>query len=298
MRIGIYVVPNRPWGELERRWRLVEELGFDSLWDCDDLYWPQTKGGICFDGLIVLAAMAALTTRVRVGTLILSLPIRNPPVLAKQVIALDHLSGGRLEFGFGGGLLEGDHLGAGEEFWGKQERIERFREAVEIIVRLLGEEVVTYLGSYYRTTELWTGPGPLQQPRPPLVLAAHSAEMLRVVAEYADTWSSWGGFVGSEDEAFRKTMDRGHLLDDVCVDIGRDPTTIGRNLLVFESTGNYDVVASPPIRAFASVEAFRDLVGRYGGIGITELVFYYPEAEKHRRVMERVAAEVLPQLRE
>ena len=294
MRFGVYVVPNRSWSELERRWRLVEDLGFDSLWDCDDLYWPETRGGICFDGLVVLAAMAARTGRVRVGTLVLSLPIRNPAVLAKQVIAIDHLSEGRLEFGFGGGLLEGDHLGAGERFWGKTERIERFREAVALVSRLLSEDVVTHAGRYYRTTELWTGPGPLQRPRPPLLLAAHSAAMLRIAAEYADTWSSWGGFVDSEDEACRLTGERCRRLDDICDEIGRDPTSIDRNLLVFEATGAYDV--APATRAFASVEAFRDLVGRYSEIGITELVFYFPEAVEQRRVMEEVAA-LLPQLR-
>ncbi|MGH2376479.1 MAG: LLM class flavin-dependent oxidoreductase, partial [bacterium] len=144
MRFGIYVVPNRPWSELEQRWKLTEELGFDSLWGCDDLYWPQTREGICFDGLVVLTAMAARTSRVRVGTLMLSLPIRdNPAVLAKEIIALDHLSNGRLEFGFGAGILEGDHTGAGHEFWAKDERVARFQEAVEIVDRALREEVVT-----------------------------------------------------------------------------------------------------------------------------------------------------------
>ncbi len=294
MRFGIYVVPNRPWSELERRWRLVEDLGFDALWDCDDLYWPETRGGICFDGLVVLAAMAARTTRVRVGTLVLSLPIRNPAVLTKQIIAIDHLSEGRLEFGFGAGLLEGDHLGAGEEFWGKAERIERFQEAITLVARLLSEDVVTFAGQYYRTTELWTGPGPLQHPRPPLVIGAHSGDMLRIAAEHADTWSSWGGFVDSEDEIYRRTRERCRRLDDLCNEIGRDPMSLGRNLLVFEATGAYEV--APVTRVFASVEAFRDLVGRYAEIGITELVLYFPEAEDHRRVMEEVAG-VLPELR-
>jgi alkanesulfonate monooxygenase SsuD/methylene tetrahydromethanopterin reductase-like flavin-dependent oxidoreductase (luciferase family) len=295
MRFGIYVVPNRPWSELERRWRLAEDLGFDSLWGCDDLYWPETRGGICFDGLVVLAAMAARTSRVRVGTLMLSLPIRdNPAVLAKEIIALDHLSNGRLEFGFGAGILEGDHAGAGHEFWGKEERVARFREAVEIVDRVLCEEVVSYTGRYYRTTELWTSPGPVQRPRPPLVIGAHSPGMLRIAAQFADTWNSWGGWVATENEAYKRTVDRSHRLDQLCVDVGRDPASIARSLLVFESTGAYAV--TPPTRAFSSVEAFRDLVGRYSEIGITELVFYFPEEANHRQVMEEVAV-VLPDLR-
>lgn len=295
MRFGIYVLPNKPWSELERRWRLAEELGFDSIWGCDDLYWPETRASICFDGLVVLAAMAARTSRIRVGTLMLSLPIRdNPAVLAKEIIALDHLSKGRLEFGFGAGILEGDHAGAGHDFWARDERIARFREAVQIIDRALREEVVTFSGRYYRTTELWTSPGPLQRPRPPLVIAAHSAGMLRIAAEYADTWNSYGGFVASEEEVYRRTADRAHRLDDLCVEIGRDPSSIGRSLLVLESSGNLE--GAPPTRAFSSVGAFRDLVGRCRELGMSELVFYFPEEEQHRHTMEQVAA-ILHELR-
>jgi len=238
VRLGIYVVPNQPWSELERRWAFVEELGFDSVWDCDDLYWPQKREGICFDGLVVLAAMAAQTTRLRIGTLMLSLPIRdNPAVLAKEIIALDHLSNGRLEVGFGAGILEGDHTGAGHEFWAKDERVARFREAVEIVDRALREKTVSYAGQYYRTKDLWTSPGPVQRPRPPLVIGAHSAAMLRIAVEFADTWNSWGGWVATEEEAYRRTIDRSHRLDDLCADIGRDAASIGRSLLVFESSG-------------------------------------------------------------
>ena len=295
MRFGIYVVPNQPWPELERRWLLTEQLGFDSVWSCDDLYWPETRGGICFDGLIVLAAMAARTTRVRIGTLMLSLPIRdNPAVLAKEIIALDHLSKGRLDVGFGAGILEGDHTGAGHEFWGKDERIDRFREAVEILDRALRKDVVSYDGRYHRTTDLWTSPGPVQRPRPPLVIGAHSAGMLRIAAAFADTWNSWGGWVASEDEAFKRTVERSHRLDDICIEIERDPASIGRSYLVFESTGNFEV--TPPRRAFSSEEAFRDLVGRYAEIGMSELVFYFPESEEHRAGLETAAA-ALPELR-
>lgn len=88
-------------------------------------------------------------------------------MLAKEVIALDHLSDGRLEFGFGAGILEGDHAGAGHEFWAKEERVARFREAVEIVDRALREGAVFYSGQYYRTKDLWTSPGPVQRPRPP-----------------------------------------------------------------------------------------------------------------------------------
>jgi transposase InsO family protein len=199
-----------------------------------------------------------------------------------------------LEFGFGAGILEGDHTGAGHEFWAKDERIARFREAVEIVDRALREEVVTYSGRYYRTTELWTSPGPLQHPRPPIVIAAHSAGMLRIAAKYADTWNSYGGFLASEEEIFRRTADRSRRLDDLCVEIGRDPSSVSRSFLVFESSGN--LAGAPPTRAFSSADAFRDLAGRYAEIGVSELIFYFPGIPEHRRVMEEVAT-LLPDVR-
>jgi len=295
VRIGIYVLPNRPWHELEERWRRVEELGFDSLWDCDVLSWPGAPQEPCFDGLVVLAGMAARTSRVRVGTLVLSLPIRNnPAVLAKQVVALDHLSGERLEFGFGGGYVESDHLGAGGESWDKQERVDRFREAVELMDRALRQEVTTYVGRYYRTKDLRSAPGAVQRPRPPLVVPAHSAAMLLIAAQYADTWNSYGGFVDSEEEIFRRTRDRCLRLDDLCEELGRDPRSIGRSLLVFQTSGHYE--GAPKIHPWVSVESVRERVGLYRGIGITELVFYYPDTGADAQVMERVAVDVLPEL--
>jgi hypothetical protein len=197
--------------------------------------------------------------------------VTTRPCSRRRIIALDHLSDGRLEFGFGAGILEGDHAGAGREFWAKEERVVRYREAVEIVDRAIREETVSYQGKYYRTTDLWTSPGPVQRPRPPLVIGALSEAMLRVAVEFADTWNSWGGWVATEEEAYRRTVDRSHRLDDLCADIGRDPASIGRSLLVFESSGAYDV--TPPTRAFSSAEGFRDLVERYAEIGITELIF-------------------------
>lgn len=118
--------------------------------------------------------------------------------------------------------------------------------------------------------------------------------MLRVAVEFADTWNSWGGRVATEEEAFRRTVDRGHRLDDLCADMGRDPASIARSFLVFESSGAYEV--TPPTRAFSSAEGFRDLVGRYAEIGMTELIFYFPEAKDQQLVMEDVA-NLLPELR-
>jgi len=263
MRFGIYVVPNQPWPELERRWHLVEELGFDSVWGCNDLYWPETRGGICFDGLVVLAAMAARTTRVRIGTLMLSLPIRdNPAVLAKEIIALDHLANGRLEVGFGAGILEGDHTGAGHEVWGKGRT----------------GRTVPGGGGDRRPSHPRGGRvlrGPLLQDHRPVDVAR-----TRPAAEA----TARGGWAATEAEAFKRTVERSHRLDDFCIEVGRDPASIARSFLVFESTGNYEV--TPPTRASSSEEAFRDLVGRYAEIGMSELIFYFPEPEEPCRARE------------
>jgi alkanesulfonate monooxygenase SsuD/methylene tetrahydromethanopterin reductase-like flavin-dependent oxidoreductase (luciferase family) len=115
--------------------------------------------------------------------------------------------------------------------------------------------------------------------------------MLEIAARRADAWSSWGGYdVETEEQMFAVTRDRSLRLDDLCGATGRDPTAIRRSLCVF-----------PPLTPWESVEYFRDLVGRYGRIGIDEFVLYWPrawrDAPHEERVFEQVCAEVLPALR-
>ncbi len=304
IRFGILSFTTAPYDDLARLWRTVEALGFASAWVDDDLNLP---GIADFEAWVLLGALARDTTRLRIGTLVTSITYRHPTLLAAQAITLDHLSHGRLQLGLGAGGMAGDYDVLGLTTWPLKERSDRLAEQVAILDQLLRGESVTYDGHYYRVVEAQLH-APLQQPRPPLIIAAHGNRGLRLAARYADGWNSFGGqpFAPTQGErtsgsvtlveAVAATARLSERLDVYCREIGRDPTTIRRSVLA------YNPVPDP----LASLDAFDEYVGRYRAIGIEEIIFYWPPldnalaqqpitAEQQMR-FERIAAERLPQM--
>ena len=156
----------------------------------------------------------------------------------------------------------------------------RYREAIDVVDRLLRNDTSTYAGRYYQLRDAPLRPRPVQQPRPPLTLGAHGPRMLRVVAEFADAWNSFG--------TVSEMRERNAILNDHCAAIGRDPHSIVRSLYIWP--------ASMGENPWESVDAFEDMVGRYTEAGVNEfLVDVTPETDLG--VVERVAAEALPRLR-
>jgi F420-dependent oxidoreductase-like protein len=280
VRFGIVTDQNLPWPALKERWELFEALGFDSIWDCDHFIQPSRPTGPYFEAWTLLAALAAVTTRIRIGVLVSCNTFRHPSLLAKEAVTVDHVSNGRLELGLGAGWYEPEHPMFGIPFPGPAELVGRYREAVELVDTLLRNDTSTFDGHFYQVREATTRPKPVQQPRPPLVLAAHRSKMLRIVAEYADTWNSFGTV---EEMRSRNTM-----LDEHCAAIGRDRRSIVRSL--------YGWAALMPTDPWASVDAFLEMVGRYAEAGVEEFLIDQPRQEQHA-TLERVAAEVLPALR-
>jgi alkanesulfonate monooxygenase SsuD/methylene tetrahydromethanopterin reductase-like flavin-dependent oxidoreductase (luciferase family) len=290
IRFCAYQYQNLPLRELERRWLRAEELGFDVLWNVDTVVDPDRPHSTMFDGPATLTSMALATERIRVGTLVTSLYFRSPVTAAKAAVTVDHLSGGRIEIALGVGDPSAGEGAAGVT-WTAGERVRRFDEFVDLFDRLLTNEVTSFEGEFYRCTDAETVPLPLQRPRPPITVAAHGPKMLEIAARRADAWSSWGGYdLETEEQMFAVTRERSLRLDDLCVAASRNPAAIRRSLCVF-----------PPLTPWESVEYFRDLVGRYGRIGIDEYVLYWPRAWRdvphEERVFEQVCAEVLPALR-
>ncbi len=212
---------------LRRRWREADELGFDVLWNADTVVEPDRPRHTMFDAPTTLTMMATDTERIRVGTLVSSLYFRHPVTLVKAATTVDHLSGGRVEVALGVGDPSAGSAAVGAT-WTPGEQVARFREFVELVDLLLRQEVTTYSGSYFRCEEAEVIPMPVQRPRPPLTIAAHGPKMLRIAAQYADGWSSWGGYdVVTEDDFHRVTAERCARFDDVVADLGRDPRTSG-----------------------------------------------------------------------
>jgi alkanesulfonate monooxygenase SsuD/methylene tetrahydromethanopterin reductase-like flavin-dependent oxidoreductase (luciferase family) len=278
---GIQTVQSDPWPELVRRWQWFEELGFDSLWVPDHLVKPFTPELPLFETWTTLAGMAIITERPRLGVLVSSNTFRHPGVLAKQAVTLDHMSDGRLELSLGAGWFVPEHEQYGVDFPEPPELVARFREAVEVVDRLLRQEVSQYDGRYCQLKQAFFSPRPVQAPRPPLTLGAHKPKMLKVVAEYADRWNT----VCSVDEA----RERNERLDAAAGEAGRDPGQILRSVL-------YVPAQYPSDDPWSSPDAFADFVGRYRDTGMREFLFQPPKPECDG-VVERIVADVIPAFR-
>jgi F420-dependent oxidoreductase-like protein len=268
------------WELTAERWRLFEDLGFESIWDCDHYVQPSNPTGPYHEGWTLLAGLAAVTRKARIGVLVSCNTFRHPALVAKMAATIDHISGGRVEVGLGAGWYVPEHTMYGIEFPPPPELVSRFREAVEIVDSLLRNEVTTYQGKHYQLAEAAFRPQPIQRPRPPLTLGAHGPKMMRIVAEYADAWNSFG----TVDEM----RQRNAVLDEQCAAIGRDPSEIWRGL--------YGWAALMPSDPWQSFDAFADMVGQYREAGVNEFIIDQPRAEQ-LPMAERVASELLPKLR-
>ena len=277
---GLCTDQNMTWDTTVERWLYFESLGFDSLWDCDHYQQPSRPEGPYFEGWTLLAALAARTSRVRVGVLVTSNTFRHPALVAKEAMTVDHISHGRLELGLGAGWFAPEHANFGIAFPEPAELVDRFRESVEVIDLLLRQDVTSYDGTYVQLKDAPFRPGPIQKPRPPLTLGAHKRKMMKIVAQYADRWNSHG----SVDEL----RQRNAMLDEECAAIGRDPSLIIRSL--------YGWAALMPADPWSSVDAFHEVIGRYREAGIHEFIIDAPGPTGFP-MLERIAADVIPALK-
>ena len=294
MKFGAIVLQDMPYQELVRLWQKFETLGFDSTWIADHFINYANPEGSWYDGWTVLTALAGVTSKIRIGTLVTSIALRNPAILARQAMTVDHISNGRLDIGIGAGApgtIDPSYQMIGIDDWTFNERVERFREQVEILDRLLSNTKSSYEGKYYQIDNAIMSPGPIQKPRPPLVIAAHASSSLRIAAKYADVWVSFGDDFGSPVEnVIKKTVKRIKKLEKYCNEIGRDAGALGRSLLIFGEEAN---------TAFASERYFTDIVERYANLGLTELIFFYPFfAPDQISTFEKIAIDVIPALRD
>lgn len=291
LRFGIIQLQNRPWATLAENCQVIESLGYDSFWVGDHFVNGHNLEEDWLDGWSVLTALAAQTHTIRIGPLVTNIIYRNPAVLAKQALTVDHISQGRLNLGIGA-TTERDpsHHMTGVEIWKTAERVQRFREVIEIVDQMLRNELTTYHGRYYTITDALMKPPPIQKPRPPLTIAAIGPTTLKVAAKYADTWNTYGGWNLTAQQTLDTLRERCDQLEQYCAEIGRDPNTITCSFLV-------GMTEDTP---FASLGAFHDFIGRYREIGFGEFIFYYDypaissDRSLNREMLERIALEVIP----
>ncbi|MYD40603.1 MAG: LLM class flavin-dependent oxidoreductase [Acidimicrobiia bacterium] len=277
---GICTDQAEPYPVLAKRWRYFEELGFDSIWDCDHFLRPSNPSDPYFEGWTLLAALATVTSRIRVGVLVGSNTFRHPALLAHEALTIDHISEGRLELGLGAGWFLEEHDRFGIPFGDPPTLVGSFSEAVEIIDSLLRGQEVTFDGEYYRLRGARLRPGPVQSPRPPLTLGAHRPRMLAICARYADRWNSFG--------TVAEMAERNRALDEACERIGRDPTEIIRSFYGWAS----NMAAQGLPDAWSSPDAFCEVVGRYAEAGVNEFIMDQPRPEQ-LKMAEKIASEVI-----
>ena len=294
LRFHVLVLPNVPWSELGRRFRHLDELGFDVGGVADHFVDWTGSGSPWLEAWTLLAAVARETRRLRLSTLVTQIPLRDPAMLAHQALTVDHVSDGRLELGLGVGLTtDPSYAMMGLPNWSAAERVARFKEYVEVVDRRLSSEVATYRGRFYQIEGATMKPRPIQRPRPPITIAALGPVMLRHAARYADVWNSLS-FLRDFEAQLEETRGRIERLDEACRAIGRDPASLRRSYLMFDAGAR---AGGGLINYYASERAFADMVERLIALGISEVGLYYPAREEQRPVFERIARDVVPALR-
>jgi probable F420-dependent oxidoreductase len=240
------------WANVKKVAQLAERHGYDSVWISDHLFldWSKYGGSDDPQGALecwtTMSALAACTSRVRVGSMALCNDFRNPALVAKMAASLDVLSKGRLDVGVGAGWYEPEFRAAGIEYSSPGTRIARLGEAIGIITRLLEGEELTYRGEHYTVTGAVCRPRPVQAPRPPVWVGGKGDFLLRVAARVADGWNfSWLGDIATY-------RDRSRAADVACERVGRDPTSLRRSVGVYIVSGGDDFDARRRFERLAS----------------------------------------------
>jgi probable F420-dependent oxidoreductase len=217
--------------------RTAEQIGFDSLWVGDHLLYRDDdlppRGP--WEAWSTLAALAAVTDRVQLGPLVASASFHNPAMLAKKAATVDEISEGRLVLGLGAGWNEAEYRAFGFPF---DHRVERFEEALTIILGLLREGHVDFSGRYHQARDCFLVPrGPRLQ-GPPVMIGTTGPRMLRLAARHADAWNAWFTWYANRTEGIAALRDG---VDAACLDVGRDPSTLERTVAVLVQLGGGDV---------------------------------------------------------
>jgi alkanesulfonate monooxygenase SsuD/methylene tetrahydromethanopterin reductase-like flavin-dependent oxidoreductase (luciferase family) len=192
VQLGVVILPEQRWPVARSLWQQAESLGFDHAWTYDHLAWRSLRDGPWFTAMPVLVAAATATTSIRLGTLVASPNFRHPAVFAKELVALDDVSGGRAIGGVGAGGTGWDAEMLGVPALSRGRRGARFAEFVKALDLLLREQAATFRGEHFVVQEGRTLPGSVQQPRLPLAVAATGPRGMRVAAAFGDYWVTTG----------------------------------------------------------------------------------------------------------
>ncbi|MDH3754035.1 MAG: LLM class flavin-dependent oxidoreductase [Acidimicrobiia bacterium] len=291
MRVGVLLLPTDPWPETVARVQRLEALGYSHVWVYDHLSWQRYQDRPWHATHPWLAGLTQRTESIRLGTMVSNPNLRHPLLLAKDAMTIDHLSDGRLTLGLGAGGTGFDASVLGQDPLDPARRVDRLEELARLLDGLLRGSVTDHRGDWYEINDARVLPGCVQQPRLPLAVAAGGARTLRLVAELADAWITYGDTsYGELSEAGteRVVLSQRDSLESHCEALGRDPGSLDRIYLI----GNTE---AKPLR---SIEAFTDFAGRYEELGFTDIVFHHPRPDdpvwnESPEIVETIAAAML-----
>ncbi len=274
MRFSVWPNVSQPWSDVLEIVRHAEATGWDGVYVADHFmgsggeFGPDLTPNLEATG--VLAGLATVTDRVRLGSLVFGNTYRHPAVLAKWAATVDHLSGGRLLLGIGAGWQENEHEQYGIDLPAPRERLDRFEEACQVIRGLLTQERTDVDGEHYRLTGACAEPKPVQA-RLPMLIGGKGDRMMGIVARHADEWNMWG---------LPETIaERTAVLERRCEAIGRDPGEIARSAQALvrltddpkaadefvTRTGPRAAIAGPP-------ERFAEVCAEWQEVGLDEVI--------------------------
>ena len=228
------------WDDLRSLVRLAEDAGFDSVWVPDELIWhfddAPTLG--FWESWTLVSAIAAITSRIEIGTLVSCTQYRSPALLAKMADTADEVSGGRFTLGLGAGWSADQFRAFGAE---ADHPVDRFEEALSIVQALLRDGHISFSGRHYKVADCVLEP---RGPRPggiPIVVGGLGPRMLRLAARHADAWS---GFLVRRDLRSEIPRLRGEV-DAACRQVGRDPSSLPRMVAAMAAFGDRPVRLGP-----------------------------------------------------
>jgi F420-dependent oxidoreductase-like protein len=261
-----------------------EEAGLDSVWLADHFMFPDRaqpdKEVPVFDCFVALAGIAARTSRIRIGELVVGVPYRNPALLAKMLTTLDVVAHGRTIIGLGAAWHDEEFVAYGWPFPPVWERMEMLEEAVQIVDRMLTQRPASFTGKHYQVTDAYNDPPPVQKPRPPIMIGGSGEKKtLRIVAQYAD-FCNVGGDPTTVAHKYA-------VLREHCARVGRPYESITRSndvgiLIAADERElaakkaqygeDFDLVGTP--------EAIIEGLHRYAEVGSQYVTFHMPDARE------------------
>jgi alkanesulfonate monooxygenase SsuD/methylene tetrahydromethanopterin reductase-like flavin-dependent oxidoreductase (luciferase family) len=266
---------HRTWSEMREQWQFAEESGWDSAWAFDHFFsLRDDEMGPCLDGWTLLGAMAEMTERVQMGLMVTGLTHRNPAVMFKQAVTVDHVSNGRVILGVGASWNEREHEAYGIEFPSPKVRVDRFGEAMEMYRQLETQDRTTFQGEHYTLVDAPFEPKPVFG-HMPILVGSRGKRMMRYIAKYADQWDG----SGTPDEY----AEHSRRLDENCREIGREPSEIRRGLTTDAG--------------LESEDAFRKHVSDYYAVGVRTFLVRIPVGPIDN-TLRNIAERVIPELRE